>query len=302
MESTKAKFNNSEALDILSFLNQKDGTFAAREQQVADFVKANLETIPNMNIADVAIGSNVSTPTVIRFCRTLGCEGFREFKIQFAQNLAVSLQYLSSDVDLEPLEGDSALDKVLGGLYAAANITRKQVDFSLLENAKSFIASSRQLLTSGIGGGSAMVAREAENRFFRLGIGAYFVEDSYLLQMRAATLGPEDVLLLVSASGEADEIVNAAKIARSYGATTICLTKANTRLAQSCHISIVLDLPEDPHVFKPTASRYVYLAIIDALALMVAQHISEKSNENLRRIRASLTAFHGRTGPQPLGD
>jgi DNA-binding MurR/RpiR family transcriptional regulator len=57
-----------------------------------------------------------------------------------------------------------------------------------------------------------------------------------------------------------------------------------------------------PDVLKPTASRYDYLLIVDALAMAVARERSNETTENLRRIRASLTAYHGRTGPQPLGD
>ena len=80
--------------DVISELRKHDGNFAAREQKVADFVKANLNTVSDMTIAKVAEAADVSTPTVIRFCRTLGCDGFREFKLRLAQNLAVSQQYL----------------------------------------------------------------------------------------------------------------------------------------------------------------------------------------------------------------
>ncbi len=120
--------------------------------------------------------------------------------------------------------------------------------------------------------------------------------------MRAATLHASDVLLLISASGEANEMLSAAEIANGYGASTLAITRSGSRLSEVAQTAIALDLPEDPDVHKPTASRYAYLVIIDALAMSVAQSQSSQTTENLRRIRASLTAFHGRTGPQPLGD
>jgi DNA-binding MurR/RpiR family transcriptional regulator len=61
-------------------------------------------------------------------------------------------------------------------------------------------------------------------------------------------------------------------------------------------------LPEDPDIYKPTASRLVFLATIDILAATVARKRPAETKENLRRIRASLTALHGDTGPQPVGD
>lgn len=289
--------------DVISELRMHDGKFAAREQKVADFVKANLDSVSDMTIANVAAAADVSTPTVIRFCRTLGCDGFREFKLRLAQNLAVSQQYLHPD--LPGGQGGSTatpLERVLGALYATTSVMQSQVDPETISVASGILANCRQLVAAGIGGGSSMLSDEAANRFFRLGIPSASVNDSYVLQMRAATLGPTDAMLVFSSSGEADAVVAAARLAGRYGANTICITRAGSRLTEACELSIGINLPEDTDIFKPTASRFAFLAILDALALSVAHEKPDQTRENLRRIRASLTAYHGRTDPQPLGD
>lgn len=288
--------------DVISALYQRDGAFATQEQKVADFVKENLNEISSMTIGDLANSCGVSKPTVVRFCRSLGCEGYREFKLRLAQNLAVSAQYLYPTNESGSISSDAAIDQVLAGVFSTVNAMRQQSDPQTLDAAKTAILQTRQILFAGIGGGSSTIAQEAANRFFRLGIPSFFVNDSYILQMRAATLRPGDVLFSISASGEADEIVGAAEIAGGYGATSISITKPGTRLSNLSNISINTDLPEDSDIYKPTASRYAHLVIIDALAMSVAQEMSEETTENLRRIRSSLTAYHGRTGPQPLGD
>lgn len=290
------------AVDLISNLRQLNGTFAAREQKVADFVSAHLEEISGMTIAELAGAVGVSTPTVVRFCRSMGCDGFREFKLRLAQNLAVSLQYLAPSHRDVSEGGAGAVDQVLGALNATVNVMRQQIVPERMDAAVQALTEAGQIVVAGVGGGSTMVAQEAANRLFRLGIPAVAVSDSYLLQMRAATLGANDVLLLVSTSGAADEIVSAAGIAGGYGATVVAITRPGSRLAQEATIAIEADLPEDPDILKPTASRYAHLVIVDALAMSVAQARSEATTENLRRIRASLTAYHGRTGPQPLGD
>lgn len=288
--------------DVISVLREQDGQLPAQEQKVADYVKEHLDQISTMTIAELADAAGVSTPTVIRFCRSLGCDGFREFKLRLAQNLAVSMQYLQVGRESDPPMTGSAIDKVTASLLATIAAMRRQLDPSQLDGAGWIIRNGRQLVVGGIGGGSSMVAEEAMNRFFRLGIPTAAVSDSYLLQMRAATLRQGDVLLLISTSGEADAIVSAARIAAGYGATVIALTKPETRLATSSHILIGMDLSEDADINKPTASRYAFLIVLDALATTLAQTQQDKTAENLRRIRASLTAYHGRTGPQPLGD
>ena len=301
-ESLPPQKGRSGVADVISALHRHDGNLATQEQKVANYVKEHLEDVSAMTIAELAGHCEVSTPTVIRFCRTLGCDGFREFKLRLAQNLAVSMQYLSADPQLIPAGGDTAIDQVLSAIYTTANVMRRQIDSSALERAQATLLNTKHLLFAGIGGGSSNVSQEAANRFFRLGIPSFSTSDSYILQMRAATLKAGDVLCLISASGEADAIVGAAEIANSYGATTICITKPGTRLAKACSIPILVDLPEDRDIHKPTASRYIHMIIVDALAMSVAQEMAYETTENLRRIRASLTAYHGRTGPQPLGD
>ncbi|MCY3984308.1 MAG: MurR/RpiR family transcriptional regulator [Roseovarius sp.] len=290
------------AIDVISNLNSLIDELPNREMNVARFVRENLEAVTSMSIAELAKACEVSSPTVVRFCRSMGCDGYREFKMRLAQNLAVSLQYMIVDVNENHPSEAGNVDQIIGALSATVNIMRKQLDSHALSVAKEAIADARSVLVGGIGGGSSMLAEEAANRLFRLGIPAAAVSDSYLLQMRAATLQPADVLLLISASGEATEIVTAAEIANGYGAKTLAISKAGSRLTQLVATAIEVDLPEDPDVHKPTASRYAYLVLIDALAMSIAQYNAGRTTENLRRIRASLTAYHGRTGSQPLGD
>ena len=55
-------------------------------------------------------------------------------------------------------------------------------------------------------------------------------------------------------------------------------------------------------MYKPTASRMVFQAVIDVLATGVAISRPEESREMLRRIRSSLVAVQNSTKPQPVGD
>lgn len=60
-------------------------------------------------------------------------------------------------------------------------------------------------------------------------------------------------------------------------------------------VQVTIDLPEDRDIYKPMASRYAFLAILDTLAMTVARLLPKIMVDNLRRIRASLPACHGRT-------
>lgn len=289
------------ALDIISQIRQNDGNYNAREQQVASFILKNLETVSEMSVAALAAASNVSEPTVIRFCRSLGCAGFKDFKIRLAQNVAVSLQYLDTrdEADKEP---QNLVDQVFQTLYVTANIARSQLDEATIKQAAEHINNAEKLIFCGVGGGSTTVAFDAANRFFRLGYSAVAVSDAYLQRMHAATLGERDAIIFISATGLPRSNIDSANVAKQYGAKTIALTKADSPLAEACDLTIGLSLPEDPDIYKPTASRLVFLATIDIIAATVARLRPDETKEKLRRIRSSLTAIHGDTGPQPIGD
>jgi DNA-binding MurR/RpiR family transcriptional regulator len=289
------------AFDLISRLRELDGTFNAREQRVASYVIENLEEATQLTVSEMAKVCGVSEPTVIRFCRTLGCAGVRDFKLRLAQNVAVSLQYLEP-VSPRPAGDGQGIDQILGVFYATANVARAQLDDRVLAAAVEAVAAARRVIFCGVGGGSATVAFDAANRFFRLGIPATAVHDGYQLRMQAATLAAGDLLFCISSSGDLEELIESARIARQYGAIAVSLTRPGSALAEACDIAIGLKIPEDPDIYKPTASRLVYLVIIDVLAAAVARKNSDVALEKLRRIRASLAAVRGRTEPQPIGD
>ena len=106
--------------------------------------------------------------------------------------------------------------------------------------------------------------------------------------MIASTFNQGDVVFAISASGQVVDLLDSVAIARQYGAQTISLTKPGSPLASATDVSIEIDVPEDQDIYKPTASRLVFIAIIDVLAAGTARKRPEKVKEYLRRIRTSF--------------
>lgn len=291
----------SNVIDIISQLRKLAGTFPKREQRVADFVLANLENIAFLRQAEIAQAADVSVATVNRFCVTLGCEGFQDFKIRLAQSVAVSLQYMG-DPASETSEAHQVVGQVFGALVDTLNLARTQLESAAIERAIDVLAEARRISFIGVGGGSANVAREGANRFFRLGIPAEAHADGYLQRMLASTFERGDVVFAISASGQPAELLDSVAIARQYGAHTVSLTKTGSPLAAATDVSIEIDIPEDQDIYKPSASRLVFIAIIDVLAAGAARKRPERVKEYLRRIRTSLVSLSDDTGPSPIGD
>jgi RpiR family transcriptional regulator, carbohydrate utilization regulator len=288
-------------IDIISHMRALEGSFPKREQLVADFVLANLEEISFLSQHEIAGAADVSVATVNRFCTTIGCEGFRDFQIRLAQSVAVSLQYLGGPSG-DRSESGQLVTQVFSTLVDTLTLARKQLDGQPIEQATDVLANARRIAFLGVGGGSANVAREGANRFFRLGIPAEAHADGYLQRMLSSTLTEGDVLVAISSSGQPAELLDSVSIAKQYGATTISLTKTGSELAQLADISVQIDIPEDQDIYKPSASRLVYIAIVDVLAAGAARKRPERVKENLRRIRTSLLPLSKDAGPKPIGD
>ena len=289
--------------DIISLLRSQSGKFPNREQQVADYVSDHLEAVTTIALSDLAKNIGVSEPTVIRFCRTLGCDGFRDFKMRLAQNLAVSIQYLTpDDISDDTTAADVLSNHVLGVIIDNLRLLRDQISSDQIDQAADILAKARQIAFFGVGGGSTTVAFDAANRFFRLGIPAQSQSDGYLQRMLSSTLGPDDVVFAISTSGRPTELIHSAAIARQYGAKVISLTHPDSPLAAESDLVVAIDMPENPDIYKPTATCHAFQATIDVIATPVARRMPNQAKEKLRRIRSSLLTINPPTGRQPIGD
>lgn len=296
----RAKVPKTAAIDIVSRLQRLDQDLSPAERRVADIVTSDYEAATRMTIAELAGRADVSQPTVTRFCRSLGCASFTEFKISLATTLTVASAYLKS----ERVFNDDAGQIAHTVMLRAAGAVREcldQIDTSVIGKAIDSLAASRRIDIYGQGGGSAAMIEDAKLRLFRLGIPVSAYSDGHQQRMSAATLGPGDSVLAISNSGRSKPVVEAVEIARSFGATTVVITRPGTPLASAADIVIAVTIAEGPDVMMPTPSRYAHMAVIDTLAAGVAKRLGGKAREALRRVRYTLARI-GVAIPTPSTD
>jgi len=287
-------------LDIVSRLQRAEEALTPAERRVADVVTLNFETATRMTIADLASRADVSQPTVTRFCRSLGCSSFAEFKISLATTLTVASAYLKTERAIDDDVGQLAHTIMLRATNAVRDCL-DQLDSRVLSEAIAHLAASRRIDIYGQGGGSAAIVEDAKLRFFRLGIPVSAYIDGHQQRMSAATLQPGDTVLAVSNSGRSKPVVEAVEIARSFGAKTIALTRPGTPLAEAADLIIPVTIAESANVLLPTPSRYAHLAVIDTLAAGLAVRLGGRARDTLRRVRYTVARI-GIAIPTPSTD
>lgn len=286
--------------DLLSRIVRLGPKMHPAERRVADLVISDMDFTIHARTTEIAARAGVSTASITRFCRTVGCESLRELKLDLAKILAIGDRYIHPRT--VPLGASEAVTEIVSRIHSSLDSLVSQVDDKNLKRTAKSIARAKRVMIFGGGGGSSMAAMEAENRLFRLGLHASSCNDSQLQLMIAATLKTGDVLLVLSITGEYEPIIRAAEVGGQYGAHTIAITAPNSPLAISTADAIPFQTEEPDNIFTPTPARYAMLALIDILAFEVARIRGNSAVEPMRRIKYQLVHTRDKDDSKPLGD
>jgi RpiR family transcriptional regulator, carbohydrate utilization regulator len=289
--------------DILSQIKDSYAELRPAERRVADVVLDDVAFSVDASNAEIARRADVSEPTVTRFCRAIGCEGVRDFKLKLAQSVVVGRMYLAAPQAPAATDNGSPLwNTVFAEARKALNAVERQVDPAEVVKAADLIASAHQVAVFGLGGSSAALAQETQYRLFRYGVVVSGHSDPYIMRMTASTLKPDDLVIAISATGRTSEVIEAVALARHYRAKTICVTAPDTELAKLCDVRLTVDIPEYPDTMKPTASRFAFLAVIDLVSVAAGYKLGAAAQETLRRVKYNVLAHRKGKELEPLGD
>jgi len=148
------------AIDIVSRIERIESGLSPSERRVAAMVCRDYEAATRMTIADLSDKAKVSQPTVTRFCRSLGCSSFADFKIKLATTLTVAAAYLKSDRVFDDDVGQLARTVMMRAATAVRECL-DQLDPQIIGEAIEALANSRRIDLYGQGGGSAAMIEDA---------------------------------------------------------------------------------------------------------------------------------------------
>ncbi|WP_312569697.1 SIS domain-containing protein [Comamonas sp.] len=265
-------------------------SLAPAEQRVGQLVLADPHSFARLPVRELAEKANVSKPTVVRFCRSMGYDGLADFKLKLAGNVAEGVPFVHRSVDADDKTAD-VMVKVIDNSVAAFLQYRNDANPAAIEQAANAIVRAWQqkqrLEIYGVGN-SGVVAQDAQHKFFRLGISSQATSDTHIQTMGATMLRAGDCLIVISNSGRTTDLVDVAHIARENGATVIGITSSHTPLSNSSDILLAADNLEGSDLYSPMASRLLHLLIIDILATAVALKIGDGLAANLQDLQNKL--------------
>ena len=241
------------------------------ERRVAQHVLAHPRSALGDPIAEIARAAQVSQPTVIRFCRSLGCEGLSDFKLRLASGLSATVPLTHTQVTGE----DSMIElgvKVLGNTASAILAVRDQLNRDTLARAIEMLAGATRIEFFAVGH-YGVVAHDALFKFLRFGVPSAAYTDTRLQALAANVLGPTDVAVIISSSGNIDDLLAVADTARARGAPVLAITASQSPLTRKADVVLIVDHVEDIATQVPMVSRILHLLVIDILAVGVAMRL-----------------------------
>ncbi|PWF46769.1 glucokinase [Massilia glaciei] len=246
------------------------------EQRVATLVLGQPRLVLNEPIAGIARLAEVSQPTVIRFCRSLGFLGLADFKLKFASSLTGAIPVRHSQVR----NSDSTHDlsaKVVDNTVSAILKFRDQLDVRSIDRAIELVSKANRVEFYAMGN-SRVVALDGQHKFFRFRIPTASYGDSHLFTLAAELLKPGDVVIAISNSGRLPELLNAVDAARAAGADVIAISSSHSPLARKASVCLAVDHAEDSTTFLSMISRILQLLLIDIVSVGISVESHNANN------------------------
>lgn len=265
------------------------------EQKVAQFVLSNPSEVVYMRIIDLAQASQVSEPTVIRFCRSVGCSGFQQFKLTLAQQVAADYNAAPTSLDAEDSLRELGV-KIFNATLSSLVQIRDSLDPKSLEQASKIIGDAVNVECIGYGG-SHPIALDAQIKLFRLGITASCNADSHIQHMAAMSLGVRNVVLAISQSGRTLDLLQVVNQAKISGAKIIGIAPGDTPLEKLCDVFLVVNSvdsvnsDDNQQNIAPLPSRIAHMLVLDILVTSLVLQLGRSGSKHLEQMQELLSTL-----------
>lgn len=266
-------------------------------KKIAKYMLKNPDEVKLLKINELATKCKVSEATVTRFVKELDIKSFQELKIAMAgisstdhPNVTTEDKYVYEDVTKND-SIESIIEKIVFRNVEALRNIKSSINPLEIDKAVSAIDRANTIVIYCVGI-SNIAAQSAKMRFYRIGKRFIVYNDPAQQAVSSSLLDENCVAIGISASGISKPTVNALKMAKQSGATTICVTNSdNSPLIKLSDIKLIAFAEESSFFQESLVSRIVQLLILDILYASYAVKHYEKSLESIDKSAEALRKF-----------
>ena len=256
------------------------------EKKIADYILNHTGEIISASISDFSAKCGCGDATVVRFSHRLGLEGYQELKLRIATELNASSS-ISSEIE----KNDSCFEifqKRIADVSDSLRNTESVLDASALDVAARTVMNADRIVIFGLGN-SAAIAQDAAHKFLRLGLAAQSCSDNHMQAIIASHLKRGSVAIGISHSGSSKDIVDALRLCKICGATTICITNyGSSPIVDASDIALFTKSEETKHSILAMSSRIAQLAILDSIYTYIVLNSDKASKQAIYNTEIAL--------------
>ena len=244
------------------------------EQRVARLVVADPADAARRTITDLATAAETSEATVIRFCRSVGMEGYPQLRIRLAAEAARRVEPPDARVVGGDIPPGADLAQIIATIAfndaRAVEETAEQLDAQVCEQVVDAIHGAGRVEIYGAGA-SGFVASDFQQKLHRIGRTAFYWPDVHTALTSAALLNRGDVAIGISHTGSTADVIEVLEQARERGASTVALTNfPRSPITEVADFVLTTAARETTYRSGAMASRLAQLTVIDCLFVGVA--------------------------------
>lgn len=268
--------------DILAKILSKKDSLTKKEQKLADYILNNPMKIVKLTIHEVAKESDVSAATIIRFCRSLGVDGYGQLRLMISATKSKNAFHNYQEITAGE-SSKSIIQKMGTHFETVIHATETNLDSKQIDRAVKLLHQASQIETFGVGA-AGIVARDFYQKMIRIGRSINFFSDFHMALTKVVSLPEHSVLVLISNSGETYEIIELAKaIKESKKNIPIILITSNLDSTAGQLADVILlnqDLGESKIRLGATTSLVSQMFIVDVLLFSYsATYLEQISND-----------------------
>ncbi|MDP3842115.1 MAG: SIS domain-containing protein [Oxalobacteraceae bacterium] len=274
---------------LLDSIQTQLDSLSKSERKVALAVLAHPDVTVAENITALAKSAQVSEPTVVRFCRSLGYDGWHEFKLKLAQNLALAMPGATESPAQDDLAAD-LINKICSRSINTLLDLRNHLKPETIQRALDILVQSNKIEFYGQGS-SGIVAADAQHKFFRSGVPTVAYADPHIHSIAATLLQEGDTVVAISQRGNSTALLRSVELARKGGASIIALAPSGTPLAALATVLIPIDIIFNIDPYTPITARLAHLVVIDILAVGLALKRGPEFRKKMQGAQKALQEF-----------
>ena len=285
--------------DILIRIRSRLTSLQPALQRIALYILENPNKVKHQRIGEVAAACAVSESAITRFVKAIELKGFHELKIATAERTSghpnvkkVEDRFIYDDVKKNDSVGN-IINKVTFKNIEALNATKILVSQKEVEKAVDVIERA-DVIVIYCSGSSVVAGYNAKSRFYRVGKRCILYSDATEQNLSAPLLDKKCVVIGITSSGRTRAVVNAIRMARKAGATTICITDSpNSPVVAQSDICFITSSLYSNFMQDTMTSRMPHILVLDILYACFAVKHYQKSLKSIEKsMAANETIFY----------